>query len=69
MPEMSGWNVFDRLKENKNWSKIPIVFLTARIDEVAKNAGKFLAEDYIEKPFDIAGVKKRIDTVLNKERE
>ena len=38
---------------------IPIIFLTARTDRIAKNAGGFLAEDYIEKPAKIPELKKR----------
>jgi CheY-like chemotaxis protein len=65
MPQMSGWEVFDRIKENPSWNSIPIIFLTARTDRVAKNAGSFLGDDYVEKPFNIADLKKRIENVLN----
>ena len=64
MPEMSGWETFDKIKENEQWKDIPIVFLTARTDRVAKNAGGFLGDDYIEKPFEIIDVKERIDKIL-----
>ena len=64
MPEMSGWETFSRLKENQLWKNIPIIFLTARTDKIAENAGSFLAEDYIEKPYNIKNLKKRIDKVL-----
>jgi len=66
MPEMSGWKTFDKIKENEMWRDIPIIFLTARTDRVAKHAGGFLAEDYIEKPAKIPELKERIDKVLNK---
>ena len=69
MPSMSGWKTFDRIKENEDWKKIPVVFLTARTDRVAKNAGGFLGEDYIEKPFNIKDLKGRIDQVLDSEYE
>ena len=64
MPGMSGWKTFDKIKENESWKKIPVVFLTARTDRVAKNAGGFLGEDYVEKPFNIKELKLRIDQVL-----
>jgi len=64
MPDMSGWKTFDKIKENEAWRNIPIVFLTARTDRVAKNAGSFLGEDYIEKPFEIKDLKERIDKIL-----
>jgi len=66
MPEMSGWKTFDIIKKNELWKNIPIIFLTARTDKIAKNAGGFLAEDYIEKPAKIPELKKRIDKILNK---
>ena len=64
MPEMSGWKTFDKIKENTDWKNIPIIFLTARTDRVAKNAGGFLGEDYIEKPFEIKDLIGRINKVL-----
>ena len=32
MPDMDGWEVFDKLKANQSWKNIPIIFLTARSD-------------------------------------
>ena len=66
MPEMSGWKTFDIIRRNESWKNIPIIFLTARTDKIAKNAGGFLAEDYIEKPAKIPELKKRIDKIINK---
>lgn len=64
MPEMSGWETYNKIKENLSWKNIPIVFLTARKNQVARNAGGFFGEDYITKPFDVTELKKRIDNVL-----
>jgi len=64
MPQMSGWEVFDRIKENPAWNTIPVVFLTARTDRIAKNAGGFLGDDYIEKPFEIVDLKNRIEIIF-----
>jgi CheY-like chemotaxis protein len=66
MPEMDGWEVFDKLRANQSWKKIPIIFLTARSDGLAAKAGAMIANDYIEKPIDIQELKTRIDNVLNK---
>lgn len=66
MPVMNGWEVFDKLRANQTWKKIPVIFLTARSDGLAANAGAMIAEDYIEKPIDIKELKTRIDNVLNK---
>lgn len=68
MPEMSGWEVYDKIRDNPDWRHIPIVFLTARTDRIAENAGEFLGDDYIEKPIEIDQLRKRINTVLEKKQ-
>ena len=64
MPEMTGWELYDKIKENDDWRDIPVVFLTARTDETAEKAGKFFGEDYIEKPFDAEDLIKRINKII-----
>ncbi|UCF49238.1 MAG: response regulator [Thermoplasmatales archaeon] len=66
MPEMSGWETFQKIRERLSGDKLPIIFLTARKDQIAKNAGGFLGEDYIEKPFKLPELKEKIDKILNK---
>lgn len=62
MNDISGWELYDKIKNNPSWEKIPIVFLTARTDNLAEGAGTFLGDDYIEKPFEI----EKIIQVINK---
>lgn len=64
MPEMTGWEVYDKIKKNNEWRDIPIVFLSARTDDTAENAGKFFGEDYIEKPFIAQDFMKRINKII-----
>jgi CheY-like chemotaxis protein len=66
MPEMSGWETFQKIRENIPAEKLPIIFLTARKDQIAKKAGGFLGEDFIEKPFKLPDLKQKIDKILNK---
>lgn len=66
MPGMNGWEVFDKLRANPSWKNIPVVFLTARTDGLAAQAGGLIADDYIEKPVDIKELKTRIDNVLKR---
>jgi len=66
MPKMSGWETFLNIQENQLWKNIPVIFLTVRDDDFAKNSGKFLAADFIKKPYQIEDLKKRMDNVLNK---
>ena len=68
MPDMSGWEVFDKLRADQSWKKIPVIFLTARSDGLAANAGAMIAEDYIEKPIDIKELRTRIENVINKSK-
>ena len=64
MPEMNGWEVARKLRENLEWRKIPIIFLTATEDETSKIIGTIIGEDYIEKPFEITDLKEKIDKAL-----
>jgi len=66
MPEVSGWDVAAKIKENPAWKEIPIVFLTAKGDIMSIGMGNLTAEDYIVKPFDIKDLKERVDKILNK---
>lgn len=66
MPEISGWDVAAKIKENPAWKEIPIVFLTAKGDIMSIGMGNLTAEDYIVKPFDIKDLKERVDKILNK---
>jgi two-component system, sensor histidine kinase and response regulator len=61
MPEMDGFEVCKRLKENKATAAIPVIFLTA-IHEVENKAQglKLGAVDYVTKPFEVLEVKARV---------
>jgi len=69
MPKMSGWDVFEHLKEKTEWKEIPIIFLTALTDEYSKILGQMTADDYIEKPYDSEHLKNRIEKVLKKTKK
>lgn len=64
MPKMDGWDVAAKLKSDKGTEKIPIIFLTAKTDPISKGMGKLASTDYIEKPFDLSDLQKRIEKVL-----
>lgn len=66
MPVMNGWEVLNRIRENPKWNNIPIVFLTAKNDDFTKTFGKSIALDFIEKPFDLDDLKKKINYLLDK---
>ena len=64
MPEVSGWDVAAKIKENPKWSEIPIIFLTAKGDTMSVGMGNLAAEDYIVKPFDIRDLQERVKKIL-----
>jgi two-component system alkaline phosphatase synthesis response regulator PhoP len=64
MPGMSGWDVAAQIKANERWRNVPIVFLTAKGDEMSTGIGRLASEDYIVKPFDIMRLKESIKKVL-----
>jgi CheY-like chemotaxis protein len=66
MPNMSGWEVYDKIRDNPDWKNIPILFLTARTDRIAENAGKYLGDDFIEKPVEVKELRERINRVLDR---
>lgn len=66
MPGMNGWDVAAKIKENPKWNGIPIVFLTAKGDEMSIGMGGLASEEYIVKPFDIIKLKEKVEYILNK---
>lgn len=68
MPEMDGYEVLKRLKENSILNQIPVILLSAITDSDSKTKGFSLgAVDYITKPFEIVEVKARVMTQLRLE--
>lgn len=53
MPEIGGFEVMRLLQENKDWCKIPVIFLTAdRKTETESKCFQMGAHDFITKPFE-----------------
>ena len=66
MPIMDGYSVCSKIKENKDLSYIPIIFLTVKDDEKDIVKGFELgAVDYIIKPFYSEVLLKRVEVHLN----
>jgi len=65
MPEMSGFEVCEKLKENVLTKDIPIIFLTAKDDEQSISKGfEIGGVDYITKPFKKEELIARVKTHL-----
>lgn len=65
MPDMDGWDVVAKVRENDQIKEIPIIFLTAKDDVVSKGMAKLGVEDYIVKPVNIQELDKRIKDTLS----
>lgn len=62
MPDMDGYEVCTRLKQNAESSSIPVIFVTAMSEAADEERGlKLGAVDYISKPFHLPIVKARIN--------
>ncbi|NJN31060.1 MAG: response regulator [Synechococcales cyanobacterium RM1_1_8] len=65
MPEMSGFTVCQRLKENPDWQHIPIIAITAlRGSEDLEKCLAAGADDFIAKPVDGKELRARIQAML-----
>jgi len=65
MPGMDGYEVCRRLKANPATSDIPVIFLTAKTDELDEENGfEVGAVDYVHKPFSGPLVLARVKTQL-----
>lgn len=64
LPDRNG---FDLLKEIRGWSAVPIIFVTARSDEVDRVVGLEIgADDYVVKPFSPRELAARVKAVLRR---
>lgn len=66
LPDLSG---FDVCRELRRQSDVPVLFLTARSDEVDRIVGLELgADDYVPKPFSPREVASRVRAILRRAR-
>jgi len=64
LPDMNG---FELAKQIRNHSKVPIIFLTARANEIDRVVGLELgADDYVTKPFSPRELSARVKAVLRR---
>jgi DNA-binding response OmpR family regulator len=64
MPEMDGFTACSKIRE---FSTVPIIFLTAKTDDMDKLMGfDHGADDYLTKPFNILELKARVKALLRR---
>jgi DNA-binding response OmpR family regulator len=66
MPRMTGYEVCKRIKSDESTEQIPVVFLSAKGQEVEVNTGYEVgAVDYILKPFAPDQLLENLEEILN----
>ncbi len=67
LPDLSGFEVCKALRSKESTTRVPIIMLTARDDEVDKVVGLELgADDYVTKPFSPRELVARVGAVLRR---
>jgi two-component system alkaline phosphatase synthesis response regulator PhoP len=70
MPEMSGFEVCEALRQDADIKRLPIIFLTAKDDEASEVEGLTIgADDYITKPISTVKLVTRIKALLRRYEE
>lgn len=67
LPDMDGFDVCRRLKQEREYAAIPVIMLTAKGQELDRVAGLELgADDYVTKPFSPRELVARVKAVLRR---
>ena len=68
LPDIDGYEICTRLRDQRRTKDIPIIFLTERSERMDRLMGLNLgAVDYITKPFDVQELRYRVRNILNRE--
>jgi CheY-like chemotaxis protein len=67
MPGLNGWQVFQRIRENSQWSRIPVVMLTALAQRAdVERAVELGVDGYLTKPFEPADLIHTMEETLSR---
>jgi DNA-binding response OmpR family regulator len=66
MPDMDGWEVYQRIKANTLINKIPVIIVTAKAQSIDRMLGLHIAkvDDYITKPFGPTELLNSVEKIL-----
>ncbi len=66
MPEMDGWEVYQKMKASEEMRNIPVIVVTAKAQSIDRVLGLHIArvDDYITKPFGPQELLDSVDRVL-----
>jgi DNA-binding response OmpR family regulator len=67
MPKLDGYEVTERLRDNEATRHMPVILLTARVQEADIARGvEAGADDYVRKPFSPQELRDRVQAVLGR---
>jgi DNA-binding response OmpR family regulator len=67
MPKLDGYEATRQLRDRETTSKLPVILLTARVQEVDVARGlEAGADDYVTKPFSPQELGERVDAALGR---
>lgn len=68
MPDMDGWEVYQKIKSDEETRQIPVIVVTAKAQNIDKVLGLHIAkvDDYIPKPFSPQELLDSVKQVLKK---
>jgi two-component system response regulator VanR len=70
MPRMNGYELYERVRRNPQWIKVPFIFLTARTLDSDIRYGKQLGvDDYLVKPFQLEDLLATVEGKLRHARQ
>ncbi len=70
MPHLNGYQLFQQVRENRQWATIPFVFLTGRSSDQALRYGMALGvDDYLIKPIRLKTLLSVIQSRLGRTRQ
>ena len=70
MPNVDGYTVAQRIRQNENIKNVPILMLTALSDIQDKSKGFNIGvDDYLVKPFEMEELKMRVKALLKRTRQ
>jgi DNA-binding response OmpR family regulator len=66
MPDMDGWEVYQRIKADEELRQIPVIVVTAKAQSIDKVLGLHIAkvDDYITKPFGPQELLESVEKIL-----
>ncbi|MCH8337399.1 MAG: response regulator [Chloroflexi bacterium] len=66
MPDMDGWEVYQRMKSDESLRDIPVIVITAKAQSIDKVLGLHIAkvDDYITKPFGPQELLESVEKIL-----